>query len=130
MTKKSPYKKFSRMDPELIKRLLALPKSEGIELVKRINYRFYLEKENILKQAFQENLFTREEYEEKYKDMFYDNYGADSFIQYINAVMNSKVDCFATINERMLKREGELKQRFGLKIASPEEILKKKEFRK
>ena len=84
-----------------------------------------LQKESILKQAFQENIFTEEEYNEKYKDMFYDEYGSDSFMQYIKAVMNAKIDFFVTENERMLKREAELKKRFGLEITSPEDILKK-----
>jgi len=103
MTKKD-YKKFSVMSPDMIKKFMNLPREKGIELIKRVNYNFYLEKENILKQAFDENLITKKEYEEKYKDMFYDDYGSDSFLQYINAVMNTKVDCFVTENERMLKR--------------------------
>ncbi|MEK6983059.1 MAG: hypothetical protein AABX33_00665 [Nanoarchaeota archaeon] len=57
--------------------------------------------------------------------MFYDEFGSDSFIQYINAVMNAKTHCFITNNERMLKRKVELKKRFGLEIASPEDILKR-----
>ena len=55
--------------------------------------------------------------------MFYDDYGSDSFIQYLDAVMNSEVDCFITQNERMLKRKEDLKEGFGLRIASPKEIL-------
>ena len=85
----------------------------------------HLQKENILNQAFNENLFTEEEYNKKYKDMFYDEFGSDSFIQYINAVMNAKIDFFLTENERMLKMKEELKKIFGLEIASPEQILKK-----
>jgi len=115
------------MRPEMLKKLLSLPKEEGIRLFERINYRFYLAKEDILKQAFNENLFTKEEYKERYKDMFYDDYGSDSFIQYINAVMNAKIDCFVTENERMLKRKEELKKRFGLRIAGPKEILEEHE---
>ena len=57
--------------------------------------------------------------------MFYDDYGSDSFMQYINAVMNAKIDFFITENERILKKKEELKKRFGLEIASPEQILKK-----
>ena len=117
------YKKFGRISPEMLKKLMSLPKEEGIKLMERVNYKFYLEKENILKQAFDENLLTQEEYEEKYKDRFYDDYGSDSFIQYINAVMNAKVDCFMTENERMLARKEEFKTKFGLRIAGPDEIL-------
>src|SRR3989338_5929375 len=121
------HKKFSVMKKEDILRLMSLPKEKGIELMKRVNYKFHLAKDDILKQAFEEKLFTKEEYEEKYKDMFYDDYGSDSFVQYINAVMNTKVDCFVTHNERMLTRKDELKKRFGLRIASSKEIVEETE---
>lgn len=58
--------------------------------------------------------------------MFYDDYGSDSFIQYINAAMNAKIDYFVTNNERMLNKREELEKKFGLKIASPKELLDKK----
>jgi len=121
------FKKFKVIEPHLIEKIVSLPKEEGIRLFKRINYKMYLAKDKILKQAFDEKLFTEEEYEEKYKDMFYDDYGSDSFMQYINAVMNAKINCFVTINERILKRKEELRERFGLRIASLNEILKETE---
>lgn len=123
--KKDVHKNFVEIEPKLIRKLLNLPKPIGIKILERINYKLHLQKENVLKQAFEENLFTEEEYNKNYKDMFYDEYGSDSFIQYINAVMNAKIDFFVTENERMLKRREELKKRFGLRIASPEQILKK-----
>ncbi len=124
MKKDKNHRSFKSMDPDIIKRLLSLPKKQGIELFKRVSHRYYLEKDNILNQAFEEKIFTKKEYNEKYKDMFYDKYGSDSFIQYINAVMNSDVDCFVTENIRMMKRKKELFEKFGLRIASPEEIVK------
>ena len=123
--KKEEHKNFVVIEPKLIKKLLNLPKPIGMKILERINYKLHLQKDNVLKQAFEENLFTEEEYNKKYKDMFYDEYGSDSFIQYINAVMNAKIDFFVTENERMLKRREELKKGFGLEIASPEQILKK-----
>ena len=123
--KKEEHKNFVVITPKLIKKLLSLPKPIGMKILERINYKMHLQKENILNQAFNENLFTEEEYNKKYKDMFYDEFGSDSFIQYINAVMNAKIDFFLTENERMLKMKEELKKIFGLEIASPEEILKK-----
>ncbi len=124
MNKKDEHKNFVEIETKLIKKLLNLPKPIGMKILQRINYKMNLQKENILEQAFQENLFTVKEYNEKYKDMFYDEYGSDSFMQYINAVMNTKIDFFVTENERMLKRKEELKEKFGLEIASPEDILK------
>ena len=125
MKKKDAHKNFVEIEPKLIRKLLNLPKPIGMKILERINYKLHLQKENVLKQAFEEKLFTEREYNEKYKDMFYDDYGSDSFIQYINAVMNAKIDFFVTENERMLKRKEELKKRFGLGIAGPEQILKK-----
>ena len=122
---KDKHKNFVVIEPKLIKKLLNLPKPIGMKILERINYKMHLQKENILKQAFEENLFSQGEYNEKYKDMFYDEFGSDSFMQYINAVMNAEIDFFVTGNERMLKKKEELKKRFGLGIASPKEILKK-----
>ena len=121
---KDEHKNFVEIEPKLIKKLLNLPKPIGMKILDRINYKLHLQKGNILKQAFEENLFTEKEYNENYKDMFYDDYGSDSFMQYINAVMNAKIDFFITENERMLKKKEELKGRFGLEIASPEDIIK------
>ena len=123
--KKEEHKNFVVIEPKLIKKLLNLPKPIGMKILERINYKIHLQKENILNQAFEENIFTEKEYNKNYKDMFYDEFGSDSFMQYANAVMNAKIDFFVTGNERMLKRKEELKKRFGLEIASPEEILKK-----
>lgn len=125
MNKKDEHKNFVEIDPKIIKKLLDLPKQAGIKIMERVNYKLHLQKENILNQAFEENLFTEKEYNEKYRDMFYDDYGSDSFIQYINAVMNAKIDYFVTENERMLKKKEELNKKFGLRIASPEDVLKK-----
>ena len=41
-------KRFAEMPPEMIKKLLSLPREEAIRLFKRINYRLFLETENIL----------------------------------------------------------------------------------
>ena len=123
--KKEEHKNFVVIEPKLIKNLLNLPKPVGMKILERINYKMRLQKENVLKQALEENLFTEKEYNEKYKDMFYDEYGSDSFIQYINAVMNAEIDFFVTENERMLKKKEDLQKKFGLEIASPEQILKK-----
>lgn len=117
------YRKFSVIKPNMLKKLLSLPKPAGIALMERVNYKLHLSRDKVLQQAFEQGLFTQEEYEEKYKDMFYGDYGADSFTQYVNAAMNAKVDYFVTDNERMLKRREELEAKFKLKIASPEEIL-------
>src|SRR3989344_8238548 len=110
------HKKFSEIDPKMIKKMMNMPKPIVEKLVENINYKLHLQKQQIMKQAFKERLLTEKEYNENYKDMFYDDYGSDSFPQYVNAVMNAESDCFVTINKRMLKRKEELKKRFGLEI--------------
>lgn len=125
MDNKDEHKNFVKIEPKLIKKLLNLPKPIGMKILQRINYKMHLQKENVLRQAFEENLFAEQEYNEKYKDMFYDEFGSDSFMQYINAVMNAETDYFVTENQRMLKRKEELKKRFGLEITNSEDILKR-----
>lgn len=83
------------------------------------------QKEHVLQQAFEQGIFTKKEYDENYKDKFYDDYGSDSFIQYINAVMNAKVDAFLTENERILGVRKSLENQFKLKMVPPTELLKK-----
>ena len=75
-------------------------------------------------QAFNDKLITKEEYEKSYKDMFYDEFGFDGFSQYIDAVANSKGDCFVTLNKNLIKRRDELEKKFKLKIISTEELEK------
>ncbi len=123
--KKLPHQAFSEVEPELLRKFLSLPQSVGLEVMERVKYQLHEEKEAVLKQAYEEGLFTEKEYTEGYKDHFYDDYGCDSFIQYINAAMNAKVDCFVTLNERILQRRNELEERFKLKIIGSEEILRK-----
>ena len=87
----------------------------------------HLDEPSVLKQAYEKQLLTKQEYEKSFKGMFYDEYGSDSFIQYLNAAMNSEADCFITENERLLRRKDEFKTRFGMRIATPAEILKETE---
>lgn len=115
------------MPPDMIRWLINLPKDKGIKLFEKVKKRAHLEKNNTLKIAFEKGILTKEEYEEKYKNMFYDDYGMDSFVQYIDAVLSRKVDCFVTHNERMLNKKEELKKRFGLRVTSSKEILKETE---
>lgn len=92
--------------------------------MERVKQRLYLETDLVLEQAFKEKILSKEEYEKSYKARFYDDFGMDSFVQYLEAVMgDKKVDCFVTENERMLNIKEKLKEKFGLRIASPKEII-------
>ena len=130
MSKKNK-RELKEMPPDMIRWLLSLPKDEGIKLFEKVKRRAHLEKDKTLKIAFENGILTKGEYEKKYRDMFYDDYGMDSFIQYLDAIIGDrKVDCFVTHNERMLSIKEKLKERFGLRVASSKEILEETENRK
>ena len=54
--KKDEHKNFVVIDPKLIKNLLKLPKPIGMKIIERVNYKMNLQKDNVLKQAFEEKL--------------------------------------------------------------------------
>ena len=116
------YKKMSEIRKGLFLHPPQLTPNQKDELVGRIRAASEEMRNPVLKQAYNQGILTPEEYETKYQGHFYDDYACDSFIQYLNAVMNSDSQYFLTQNERMLKRRDELASRFGLKIAAIEEI--------
>lgn len=117
-----PYQRMSRVSKELFRNPPQLTSDQADELIARVRAATEQMREPVLAQAFEQKILTSDEYESKYKSHFYDDYGCDSFIQYLNAVMNAKTEYFMTLNERLLKRRDELTSRFRLKIANPEEI--------
>ena len=117
-------RRFVKIEKELIEKMARMPKEVGERLLERLRYRLHEEKNKILEQAFNDKLITKEEYEKSYKDMFYDEFGFDGFSQYIDAVANSKGDCFVTLNKNLIKRRDELEKKFKLKIISTEELEK------
>ncbi len=116
--------RFGVIKKEWIENLISLPKEEKERFFERIGRALHGQKERILEQAFKKKIFTKEEYENNYKDMFYDEFGFDSFLQYLDAVMNADSDYFVTGNENLLKKRKELESRFNLKIISVEELEK------
>ncbi len=132
MTKSiNPYQKTSALPKDLFRNPPHLTSNQKDELISRMRAASEKMREPVLKQAYEQGILTPDEYESRYKGHFFDDYGCDSFIQYLNGVMNAKVEYFTTENERLVKRRDELAGRFGLKIASIEEIaalLEKKEY--
>lgn len=129
-TNKKEHQKYGVINSEIIKNLLSMPKDDALQLLQRVNYKLNLQKEDILNQAIDEKILTKEEYKEKYEDMFYDDFGADSFLQYLNASMNTKdIDYFVTENLRLLNKREDIEKKFKLKIISLKELeeLDKKE---
>ena len=117
-------RKFGVVKKELIEKLSNLSKEEGERLLERFRYRLHEQKARVLEQAFGKKLISKEEYEKKYRDMFYDELGFDGFLQYLDAVMNAKGDYFATLNGNLIKRREKLEKKFKLKIITPEELEK------
>ena len=115
-------RKFGIVKKEWIEDLAKLSKEEGENLLERFRYRLHEQKNKILEQAFSKKLITKEEYESNYKDMFYDEFGFDGFLQYLNAVMNAKSDYFVTLNNNLIKGRKGLENKFKLKIINTEEL--------
>jgi hypothetical protein len=124
------YRHFKKITPDLFNRMANLPKEEAERILANVNYRISEQKEKIIRQAEDKKILTFEEYSLNYEHKYYDLWGGDGFLQYINAVMNSHADCFITRNENLLKKKEELKKKFGLRIASLEDIGKEIECNK
>ena len=117
-------RKFGIVKKEWIEELAKLPREESERLLERFRYRLHEQKNKILEQAFSKKIITKEEYESNYKDMFYDDFGFDGFLQYLDAVMNAKSDYFVTLNKNLVKRRKELENKFKLRIINTEELEK------
>jgi predicted nucleic acid-binding protein len=123
MTKNiNPYQRISAIPKDLFRNPPQLTSDQKDELISRMRNASEKMREPVLKQAYEQGILTVEDYESKYKGHFYDDYGCDSFIQYLNGAMNAKAEYFTTLNERLIKRRDELADKFGLKIATLEEI--------
>lgn len=116
------HKKFGIIKKEWIAQLASMPKEEGEKFLERLKYKMHAQQDRILKEAFSKRIITKDEYESNYKDMFYDEFGLDGFLQYIDGVMNAKADYFVTLNKNLIKRKEELERKFKLKIIAPEEL--------
>ena len=116
--------KFGIIKKEWIANLANLSKEEGEKLLERLRFKLHFQQNRILEEAFSKSILTKEEYEKNYKDMFYDEFGFDGFLQYIDGVINAKADYFVTLNKNLIKRREELEGEFKLKIITPDELEK------
>ena len=117
--------KLSPIPKELLERALHLPLAQREQIVENIKRAVHEQKEQVLSEAFAKGILDTKEYEEKYKDHFYGEHGADSFIDYLTVVLGDEDACFITNNHRVVARRKELQERFGRKIISMEEFLKR-----
>ncbi len=117
-----PGQKISPIPKDLFRNLPHLTPNQKDELISRMRAASEKMREPVLKQAYEQGILTPDEYESKYRGHFFDDYGCDSFIQYLNGAMNAKAEYFTTENERLVKRRDELADKFGLKIVTLEEL--------
>ena len=115
-------KKFRVIKKEWIAKLASLPKEEGEALLERLRFALHKQQSRILNEAYSKKVIEKEEYEKNYKDLFYDEFGFDGFLQYLDGVMNADADYFVTFNKNLIKNKEELERKFGLKIITPEEL--------
>lgn len=89
----------------------------------------YLEKvyEEVVSRAIGLKLIKRKEWDERFKD--YRDEAGHSFVHYLECIMN-KIDIFLTLNPIMIENREELEKRFGVRIATPEELNKELEEKK
>jgi len=115
-------KKYAPLDPVLFEKARKLPLAVRESMVQRILQKIHEDNKQVLQKALEQGLFTKEEYQEHYLDKFYDDYGSDSFLRYIDAVMDAQGECFVTENERLIKARANLQHKFKLKIMSTAEV--------
>ena len=115
-------KKFGVIKKEWIAKLADMSKEEGEKFLEIIRRKLHEHQKKVLVEAYTKNLFSKEDYESNFKDMFYDEFGFDGFLQYIDSVMNANADYYITLNQNLLKKKGELEAKFKLKIIKPEEL--------
>lgn len=116
-------KKFGVIKKEWIVELAKMPKEGAEKLLERMRYKLHKQQTRILEEAYKKGLFSKEDYEANFKDMFYDEFGFDGFIQYIDGVMNANADYFVTSNQNLIKKRRELVNKFKLGIITPEELV-------
>ena len=114
--------KFGVLNKEWIAKLASLSKEDGDALLERFRFRLHQQQSRILSQASRKKIISKEGYEKKYKHMFYEEFGFDVFLQYLDGVMNADADYFVTFNKNLIKNKEELERKFGLKIITPEEL--------
>jgi len=116
-------KKFGIIKKEWLINLMNAPKEKQELLMQKFRFLLDTQKTRILNEAFEKNLFTHQEYAINYKDQFYDEFGYDGFLQYIDGLMNADADYFVTENKNLIKRRQEIESRFKLKIITSSELI-------
>ena len=80
-------------------------------------------REEMYQAAIERGLFTKEEFDEKFRGQFLDQYGQDSLACYISCAFEKPDGVFVTANPKLLERRMQLQLRFETKIISTEEAI-------
>ncbi len=80
-------------------------------------------REEMYQAAIERGLFTKEEFDEKFRGRFLDKYGQDSLACYISCAFEKREGVFVTANPKLLERRMQLQLRFETKIISMEEAI-------
>jgi hypothetical protein len=79
----------------------------------------------VIQDALEKKLITEDELK-KYVGKYIDEFGFDSFINYLSYLIATptinNADCFLTLNQKMLIDKKELEARFKLRIVSPNQV--------
>ncbi len=78
-------------------------------------------REEIYQATIDRGLFTKEEFDEKFRGQFLDKYGQDSLACYISCAFEKPEGIFVTANPKLLEGRTQLQLRFETKIVSVEE---------
>ncbi len=80
--------------------------------------------EEVVSRAIRLKIIKRKEWDDRFKN--YRDECGHSFVHYLECIMNN-IEIFVTLNPIMFKHREELQERFGVRIASPEELIKEME---
>jgi len=81
-----------------------------------------LEKQKIVGLALYHDILKLSEFNE-YIGKYFDEYGNDSFINYLSMLVSSqKMDGFLTLCNPLIKDKAKIEKRFGVKILTPGDI--------
>jgi hypothetical protein len=99
-------------------------------MVDSISQILEMERKKILDTCISMGILRKGEYEESFKGKYIDQFGCDSFVNYMSYLIpflcdnKFKNSVFLTFNKKILKDRDKLQKRFKLKIKSLEEMKK------
>lgn len=124
---KNNKKYVAECNMDFLDKLRLLSEEGGIEGFIRVMRRGVEKgRKVIIRDAIKRGLFTKREYNDKFKDKYNDSHGCDSFSQYIGTVLHfmdsGDKPVFVTANDKILRDRDMLENRFGVDILPVGEV--------